>query len=169
MKLLSKALKYGADKHRDQSRKISGLPYIIHPVEVSFIVSKYKSSKRLEELMCAAILHDTLEDTKTKFIDLSTEFTPLIASLVLELTSDLKQIKKLGKNKYLQKKMVGLSNYGLFLKLADRLANISDSPSEQYMKDTKELIKYIVKRRKLTKSQKKLVKEIKKVIKKHNA
>lgn len=80
MKLLRKALKFGADKHRGQERRSSELPYIIHPVEVSFIVSKYKSSKRLEEFMCAAILHDTLEDTDTNFLELSTEFTPLVAS-----------------------------------------------------------------------------------------
>lgn len=165
MKLLSKALKFGAKKHLNQLRKSSGIPYIIHPVEVSLAVMKYKKSKRLEEIMCAGILHDTLEDTKTNFIELATEFTPLVATLVLELTSDLKEIKKIGKNKYLMKKMLGMTNYGLYLKLCDRLTNISDSPTDKYLEDTRVMIKFIKSNRMLTKSQKRVIKAMKDYLK----
>jgi (p)ppGpp synthase/HD superfamily hydrolase len=164
MKLLRKALKFAAEKHKGQTRKVSELPYIIHPVEVSFLVSKYKSSKRLEELMCAAILHDVLEDTDTNFIELASEFTPLVASLVLELSSDTDEIKRIGKNEYLKKKMLGMSNYGLFLKLCDRLSNISDNPTEKYLENTIDLIEFIVSNRSLTKSQKRVITAIKEVL-----
>lgn len=161
MKLIRKAIKFAAEKHKGQERKISELPYVVHPLEVAFIISKYKNSKRLDELMVAAILHDTLEDTETNFIEISTEFTPLVASLVLELTSDTDEMKKIGKNEYLKKKLVGLSNYALLLKLADRLANISDNPKIAYALDTIELIKHIELNRILTKSQALIIAEIK--------
>lgn len=160
MKLIRNAIKFAAEKHKGQERKTSELPYVVHPLEVAFIISKYKSSKRLDELMVAAILHDTLEDTETNFIEISTEFTPLVASLVLELTSDIDEIKRVGKNEYLKNKLVGLSNYALLLKLADRLANISDTPKDSYKEDTRELIEHIELKRILTKSQLAIIKEI---------
>lgn len=160
MKLLKKALEFGNRKHEGQVRKVSRQPYIFHPIEVSFIVMKYKRSTRLEELLCASILHDTLEDTDTTFIELCQEFTPLVASLVLELTSDQESIKTMGKNEYLKKKLVGLSNYGLLLKLADRYANVTDNPSIKYVLDTKELIMHVQANRRLSGSQAQLAKEI---------
>jgi (p)ppGpp synthase/HD superfamily hydrolase len=164
MKMLRKALKFAAEKHKSQTRKVSDLPYIVHPFEVSLIISKYKDSKRIEELMVASILHDTLEDTSTNFVELSTEFTPLVAALVLELTNDNNEIKSIGKNEYLKKKMVGLSNYALVIKLADRLSNISDSPSKKYVEDTIELIQHLQEKRHLSGSQKLIIEEIKVVI-----
>lgn len=160
MTLIRKAIKFAAEKHKGQERRENKLPYIIHPVEVAFIISKYKSSKRLDELMAAAILHDTLEDTETNFIEISTEFTPLVASLVLELTSDMNEIEIMGKNQYLMKKMVGMSNYALLLKLADRFANISDNPTEKYKQDTKDMLTHIQNNRILTNSQISIIEEI---------
>lgn len=60
--------------------------------------------------------------------------------------------------------MSGMSNYALFLKLADRLANISDSPKESYLKDTTEMIEYLEQKRIFTKSQLRLVKAIQEVL-----
>ena len=124
-----------------------------HPIMVSYILAKYKQSKNIEDLMCAALLHDTLEDTNTTFGEIANEFTPLVASLVLELTSDKNIIKEIGKLEYFKIKLVGLSSYGLTLKLADRLANLKDMPTEQTKEDSVVLINHIKKNRQLTNPQ----------------
>jgi (p)ppGpp synthase/HD superfamily hydrolase len=151
--MILKAIKFATEKHEGQTRKVSGEPYIVHPIMVSYILAKYKQSKNIEELICAALLHDTLEDTDTTFDEIVNEFTPLVASLVMELTSDENLIKQIGKNEYLKIKLCGISNYGLILKFADRMGNISDNPSDQMLIDTAELINHVNKNRKFTASQ----------------
>jgi (p)ppGpp synthase/HD superfamily hydrolase len=158
--LVLKAIKFATEKHQGQLRKVSGDEYITHPISVSYLVAIYKKSKHLDELISAAYLHDTLEDTKTTFLELSTEFTPLTASLVKELTSDANEINKIGKLVYLQKKMVAMSSYSLVIKLCDRLHNISDNPTDKMLDDTTQLLVYLEKNRKLTNTHKELVKAI---------
>ena len=163
--MIIKALNIAAEAHRNQERRGTKLPYIIHPVTVSFLLAKYKTSKYLEELSCASILHDCIEDTTLTFDDINNSFGPMVASLVFELTSDTDIIKEVGKNRYLMTKMTGMSSYGLTLKLCDRLANIMDGPSDQYQIDTTNLVKHIRKNRKLTKTQKRIIKDILKITK----
>jgi (p)ppGpp synthase/HD superfamily hydrolase len=73
---------------------------------VSYLVASYKKSKHLEELIVASMLHDTIEDTDATFIEIATTFTPLVASLVLELSNDSEQIKTMGKLEYQKKKLL---------------------------------------------------------------
>ena len=155
--MLIETIKFASEKHKGQVRRGTGLPYITHPMVVSFLVQKYKESKRIEELMVAALLHDTLEDTDTNFVEIATLFSPMVAGIVLELTSDEEEIKRVGKNVYLIKKMLGMSNYALTIKLADRLSNVMDEPSEKYKKDTKTMIGEITKGRILTISQEEII------------
>lgn len=140
--------------------KSRGDPYVVHPLEVSYLLAAYKRSKKMDEILAAAILHDTLEDTETNFVELATEFTPLVASLVLELSNDKAEIVKIGKLEYQKKKMLGISNYGLLIKLADRLHNVSDHPSKKMISDTVELMHHLQENRMLTKTQKRLLEEI---------
>jgi len=158
--MIVKAIQFAATKHKGQERKVSGLPYITHPLIVMYLLQKYKNSKRLEELMTAAILHDTLEDTDTNFIEIAKEFTPMVAGLVLELTSDSNEIARVGKNEYLKIKMVGMSSYALVLKLVDRLANILDTPTRKYAADTIALMEHLVDSRILSGTQTKIVDDI---------
>jgi len=159
--LVIKALQFAAQKHKGQERKGSGLPYVTHPVIAAYLLAKYKKSKRFDELVAAAILHDTLEDTDTNFIELASEFTPLIASLVLELTSDEEQIKLVGKNEYLKKKMLGMSSYGLLLKLVDRLSNIMDNPKDNYKTDTINMVRFLEENARLSNTHKAIIADIK--------
>lgn len=160
MDLVIKAVNFAGMKHNGQVRKGSGLPYVLHPVIVSLLVAKYKDSKDLESLQAACILHDCLEDTDTNFVELATEFTPLIASLVLELTSDKKEIERIGKNEYMKKHMAGMSKYAFLIKLADRLSNVMDQPKKKYLEDTLELMGYLYEERKLTNTHKEIMKKI---------
>jgi (p)ppGpp synthase/HD superfamily hydrolase len=158
--MILKAIEFSTAKHQGQVRKGSGKPYVIHPISVSYLLAQFKKSKHFDELIVACLLHDTLEDTETNFVEIASEFTPLVASIVLELTSDENQIKLVGKNEYLKKKMLGISSYALYIKLIDRLHNISDQPKPQYVIDTIELIEFVKKHRKLTKGQLEICKAI---------
>lgn len=165
MLMVIKALDLAAEAHRGQERKGTGLPYIVHPITVSYLLLKYKISKKIEDLMCATILHDTIEDTGITFLDIATQFSPLTATLVQELTSDLEEIKLIGKLEYLKKKMVSMSSYGLVLKLLDRLANVMDMPTEKTRKDTIELLNCIVDNRKLSGTHYRIINDIMDLIK----
>lgn len=148
-----KALQFAILKHNGQIRKVSKKPYVTHPIEVCQLVQKYKVSKKIDALIDASLCHDLLEDTDTTFVELATEFSPLVASLVLELTSDSTMIEQIGKKEYLKKKMLGMSNYALVIKLCDRLSNIMDNPTQKMLEDTKEIISYLQYNRKLSNTQ----------------
>lgn len=144
-----RAINFSALKHKGQTRKISGLPYIIHPMIVSQLIIKYKpNSSNLEDLQCALILHDVLEDTDATFEEIEREFNCLIASIVVEMTSDPIAIGRMGKNNYLKDKMLHMSKYSFICKLCDRLGNILDSPQIKYVQDTIDLINYVRRNRK---------------------
>lgn len=162
--LILKALKYATRKHRGQKRKASGAEYITHPILVSYLAANFKRSKELESLVCAAILHDVVEDTGATYKEVLRLFGPLVTTLVFELTSDPVALKKLGKLEYLKIKMVGISSYGLFLKLCDRLGNLMDNPSPSMLRDTPLILAHLKKHRRLTKSHLAVIAEIEKLL-----
>jgi len=160
MKLI-KALKFATDKHQGQTRKSTGLPYITHPMVVQSLINQYKgNSKHIEELQISALLHDTLEDTDTSYFEIEREFGSMVASIVLELTSDEEMILKVGKNTYLKNKMVSMSKYAFILKLLDRYSNILDNPKEKYVIDTINMMDYLRIQRVLTERQLRIVNDI---------
>jgi guanosine-3',5'-bis(diphosphate) 3'-pyrophosphohydrolase len=146
--LVIKAIQFASEKHKGQERRGSGLPYVTHPIIVMELVQKYKgTSKHIDELKCAALLHDTLEDTETSYGEIEREFTPLVASIVMELTSDSIRINEIGKNEYLKEKMEKMSQYAFTLKLLDRLSNVMDGPTKKYLKDTLKLMEHLTAKR----------------------
>lgn len=163
MLLVLEAIKFSNEKHKGQVRDGSGDPYITHPIAVSYIVAAYKQSAVLMYLLCAAILHDTLEDTKTTYEELEAKFGVLVASLVQELTDDPAEKARLGKLEYQKQKVLKLTSYALLLKLCDRLHNVSDKPTEKSLRNTLELLHHLVAHRKLTRPQAALVAEIRSV------
>lgn len=161
---LRQVLDYATKAHAGQTRS-GGEPYIGHPVRVANTIQQYKKSHNIDALIAAAYLHDTIEDTDTTHEALHDLFGGLVASLVLELTSDLEEIKRVGKKDYLAKKMAhDLSSYGLVIKLADRLDNVQDiatakSPEwrARYKAETEHILDYIEKNRVLSGTHKQLV------------
>lgn len=160
MQLVQTATLFAEARHFGQFRRGTGLPYITHPVAVRDIVHQRKRSKHLEAILAATVLHDVLEDTPTTFSELVEEFNPLVASLVLEVTSDISEIARIGKLEYQKKRLQGMSSYALVIKLADRLHNISDNPTAKMIADTRELMAYLVQNRKLSATQYSLVEQI---------
>ncbi|GBG14445.1 guanosine-3',5'-bis(Diphosphate) 3'-pyrophosphohydrolase [Novimethylophilus kurashikiensis] len=154
------ALQFAKQRHKGQVRRGSGEPYITHPVAVSYLVAAYKRSKRLRELIVAAMLHDVVEDTSTTIEEISRRFGVFVASLVLELTNDKEEILRHGKLEYQSKKLLSISGYALVIKLADRLHNISDAPTPKMVRDTLVLIERLRAGRKLTKTQEAMVSDL---------
>ena len=81
--LINKAKMLAGKAHEGQFRKYSGLPYIVHPIEVATIVQTVEHS---EEMIAAALLHDVVEDTDYSFEDIAKEVSPEVAILVKGLT-----------------------------------------------------------------------------------
>jgi hypothetical protein len=153
------ALQFAKSKHQGQIRKFSGLPYVTHCINVSEMISCICKSKcdNAEVLTKAALLHDTLEDTNTTYDELKENFGLPVADLVLSLTNDKEEIQKMGKTAYMVSKVQQMDADTLLIKLADRLDNIRDIShkenrkawSEQYAKQTKEILESILLSRKL--------------------
>ena len=81
--LINKAKMLAGKAHEGQMRKYSGMPYIVHPIEVATIV---QSVDHTDEMIAAALLHDVVEDTDYSFEDIANEVSPKVSELVKGLT-----------------------------------------------------------------------------------
>lgn len=162
---VQKAISYATEMHQFQYRH-DGSAYINHPLRVANYVRKYKTSSNLEDLYIAAILHDIIEDTEGTYYDIIKLFGPQVASIVLELTNDENLKHEVGKTKYLEIKMKNMSSWALVIKLCDRLDNITDVISSteifrnKYVKETIEIINYILENRNLTQTHLNIIEAI---------
>ena len=84
--LLDRAIVFAVNAHAGTERRGKGFPYIVHPLEAVAIVATMTSD---QELLAAAALHDTLEDTDVTAAGIEAEFGPRVASLVVSETDRL--------------------------------------------------------------------------------
>ena len=77
--LFEKAVVFAVEAHAGQKRKGKEKPYILHPLEVAAIVGTYSNDP---EVLAAAVLHDTVEDTQRTIEDIRREFGSRVAYLV---------------------------------------------------------------------------------------
>ena len=136
--LIHKAMSFAQDKHKDQLDDSGKSYFISHLLNVFSILSNVTED---ENLLCAGLLHDTIENTETTYEELVSEFNTDIADLVMEVTHervlDVKGNVKATLFPRLQSKR------GITLKFADRLSNISrmepwdKKRQEQYLKRSK--------------------------------
>jgi GTP diphosphokinase / guanosine-3',5'-bis(diphosphate) 3'-diphosphatase len=123
--LLLTAIKFSANKHRNQRRKgFDAVPYINHPIDVADILWRIGSVRDIDTIV-AAILHDTLEDTDATPSEIETLFGKEVLSLVQEVTDD----KTLPKNERKRLQVVHAhrkSAAAKQIKLADKISNIND-------------------------------------------
>jgi len=122
---LLKALSFAAHKHRDQRRKdAEASPYINHPIALAEVLAGEGGVTDLE-VLAAALLHDTIEDTATTGEELAREFGARIAAMVAEVTDDTKLPK--AERKRLQiEHAAQLSDGAKLVKLADKICNLRD-------------------------------------------
>lgn len=123
--LLLHALAFAAAKHRDQRRKdLEASPYINHPIALVRILVEEGAVTDVDTL-CAALLHDTIEDTETTEAELRATFGDTISAIVCEVTDD----KRLPKHVRKQAQVDGARSLSLAarrVKLADKIANLRD-------------------------------------------
>jgi len=123
--LFLKALHFAADMHRYQRRKDEGeSPYINHPIYVAQILSEIGGIDDVE-VLSAAILHDTVEDTEATLHDIELAFGMRIARIVEEVTDD-KSLKKKERKQAQIDHAAHISRGGALVKVADKIANVRD-------------------------------------------
>lgn len=123
--IIKKAYEYAKEMHKGQVRQ-SGEDYIIHPLNVAYILAEMHADK---DTVCAGLLHDTLEDTKATKDELKELFNPSIAELVDGVTKLSKMnfsSKQDEINANTKKIITGITEdiRIIIIKLADRLHNM---------------------------------------------
>ena len=125
MALLEEAVAYAMDAHSEQKRA-TGEPYIIHPLAVAEILTELEMD---QETLCAALLHDTVEDTGITKDEIAERFGEDVANMVDGVT-------KLDKVSFHSKEELQAENFRkmflamakdirvVIIKLADRLHNM---------------------------------------------
>ncbi|MBI4024497.1 MAG: bifunctional (p)ppGpp synthetase/guanosine-3',5'-bis(diphosphate) 3'-pyrophosphohydrolase [Verrucomicrobia bacterium] len=143
-KLLS-AIAFSAERHRSQRRKdAEASPYINHPIQVAEMIWNVGRVRDLN-ILIAAILHDTLEDTATSREDISRLFGAEAASCVCEVTDD-KTLPKQERKRLQSEHAPTLSPGAKVIKLADKLCNVTDlannPPADWPLKRRKEYLEW---------------------------
>jgi len=85
MDILDEAAIFATRAHSGQKRKMSGIPYILHPMEVAVIIGTMTDDK---EIMAAGLLHDTVEDCGIDPREIKEKFGARVAALVASETED---------------------------------------------------------------------------------
>ena len=123
--LILKAAQFAAHKHRNQRRKDQDAsPYINHPISVALIISE-KGGVNDPEVLAAALLHDTLEDTETSPEELEAAFGEKIRKLVEDVTDD-KSLPKAERKRRQIKHATELPPEAVLIKLGDKISNVLD-------------------------------------------
>ncbi|MDE5618464.1 MAG: HD domain-containing protein, partial [Clostridia bacterium] len=122
---ITKAYQYACERHKEQKR-LSGEPYIVHPVAVANILIDLGMDKNS---VVAALLHDVIEDTHASEQEIKTEFGNTVASLVQGVTKlsmlNFKSKEEAQAENY-RRMFLAMSNdiRVIIIKLADRLHNM---------------------------------------------
>jgi guanosine-3',5'-bis(diphosphate) 3'-pyrophosphohydrolase len=123
--LLLKALAFAAHKHRDQRRKDpAASPYINHPIALADVLVNEGGVTDVE-VLSAALLHDTVEDTDTTHEELVGVFGSRIAGIVAEVTDDT-DLTKAERKRLQVEHAAQLSPEAKLVKLADKICNLRD-------------------------------------------
>jgi guanosine-3',5'-bis(diphosphate) 3'-pyrophosphohydrolase len=125
LNLLIKAMSFAAHKHKDQRRKDKeASPYINHPICLVEVLVDVGNISDINTI-CAALLHDTVEDTETTPEELAETFGAEICKIVMEVTDDKSLSKEERKQAQIDHAM-HLSREARAVKLADKICNLGD-------------------------------------------
>jgi len=150
-----KATNFAAIAHKNQRRKDANkTPYINHPIEVAHLLSLAGVSS--PEILCAALLHDVVEDCGITLEEINKEFGLIVANIVA-LVSDNKSLSKVTRKKLQVEHMIEMSRScrytngtdvhtcAILVKLADKYSNckgLLDNPPSFWSRE--EIIGYAV-------------------------
>lgn len=128
MAKIERAIKYAVDAHAGSKRKGKDRPYILHPIEVMTIIGNLTED---EDIIAAAVLHDTLEDTGVTGEDLERAFGVRVRKLV-EAESEDKMKGVSPESSWKDRKQATIQHLGTLdraekmICLGDKLANIRE-------------------------------------------
>jgi len=122
---LLQAISFAAKKHATQKRKgADEQPYVNHVLEVANTLASVGKIEDYDVLI-AAVLHDTVEDTGTTQEEITKLFGSTVSSYVLEVTDD-KSLPKARRKELQIEHAPHLSNGAKYIKLGDKISNIRD-------------------------------------------
>ncbi|MDQ2746001.1 MAG: HD domain-containing protein [Acidobacteriota bacterium] len=137
------AITFAAKKHATQKRKgADGEPYVNHVLEVANLLANVGQVDDFDVLI-AAVLHDTVEDTDTTEAEIAEKFGAEVAKMVMEVTDD-KSLPKAERKQLQIAHTPHLSNGAKLIKLGDKSSNIRDvteNPPDGWSKERR--IEYI--------------------------
>lgn len=87
-KRLDDAIEFATKKHTEQTRKRENTPYILHPLEAAAVAAELTKD---EDILIAAVLHDTVEDTDTSIDEVRERFGDRVADLVASETENKRE------------------------------------------------------------------------------
>lgn len=120
-----KALAFAAEKHRHQRRKdAEASPCINHPIALASVLA-IEGGLSDPTVLCAAVLHDTIEDTQTTAEELEATFGAGVTAIVLEVTDD-KALEKHVRKQLQVQHAARMSRPARLVKLADKICNLRD-------------------------------------------
>ena len=123
--LILKAANFSAQKHSKQRRKDEeSSPYVNHPIAVALAIAEIGGVDD-PEVLAAALLHDTIEDTETTPEELEAEFGKNVCEYVLEVSDDKSLPKEERKRKQIEHAR-HLSKGAALIKLGDKISNVTD-------------------------------------------
>lgn len=128
--MIKKAAAFAEIAHKGAVRKGTSIPYITHPLETAVIASMLTDD---EEVIAAALLHDTMEDAGVSYEELKVRFGARVADLVEEESEDKSRTWQERKSTTLKK----LEDAGMEIKiltLADKLSNIRSMARDYLLK-----------------------------------
>ena len=123
------------EAHTGQTRRDRETPYIVHPMTVA---GKLQQAGEGEEVIAAALVHDALEDSGFTLADLRARGLPESVLLAVDV---LAKRKGIGYMSYLT--MVRANPIARKVKIADMLANLSDSPTPRQIRRYAEGLLYL--------------------------
>jgi len=125
LKLILKSLTFAADRHKNQRRKdVDSSPYINHPISLANILCNEGHITGVN-VICAALLHDTIEDTDTTAEELEAVFGTTIRDIVMDVTDDKTLDKAVRKQRQIEH-AAHISDSAKLVKLADKISNLRD-------------------------------------------
>lgn len=128
MSKIEKAVAFATRAHAGSVRKGKDKPYILHPLEAMTIVMRYTDD---EDVLAAAVLHDTVEDTSVTVERLEKAFGPRVAGLVASVSED-KRKDRAAETTWLERKMETISHLKeasrdtKLICLGDKLSNLRE-------------------------------------------
>jgi guanosine-3',5'-bis(diphosphate) 3'-pyrophosphohydrolase len=139
LKRIFEALHFAAEKHKDQRRKgPDASPYINHPIAVAYYLCS--ASEVIDtDVIVAAILHDTLEDTDATPQEIESLFGSGVLELVQEVTDD-KNLPTELRRKLQVSTVEDRSEGAKLIRIADKISNVSDllkAPPKAWDEQTK--------------------------------